>query len=670
MPTDPAHEIARLRDEIRRHDQKYYVEAAPEITDLEYDRLLASLNALEADHPRLITPDSPTQRIGDRPVEGLQQVEHRVPMLSIDNTYGIDELKKYAERTEKLLADEPIQWVVELKIDGVAVSLVYEEGRLVRGVTRGNGRIGDDITHNVRTVADIPLRLAGQKSPSVLEVRGEIYMANSDLVALNEVQERKGLPPFANTRNVTAGSIRLLDPRICAERRLRFFCHGVGQAEDMRSTTHMEFLDELRQYGLPATPRVECFASFAEAVEHCRQLIERLHELDFEIDGLVLKANRFDQRERLGATSKSPRWLIAYKFEKYEATTRLLEIQVQVGKTGAITPVAILEPVELAGSTVSRASLHNADEIERKDVRPGDVVVVEKAGKIIPHIVRVEKHERHGSPLKFAFPTSCPECGAKLAKDEGGVYIRCPNLECPAQVKERIRYFASRNAMDIEGLGDKLVDQLVAEGLVKSYADLYRLTLDDLMRLERMGQKSSENLLAGIEASKDRGLARLLNGLSIRHVGVRVATVLAEDFREIDALMEADVEQLSEINEIGPIIAESVHDFLHGDFGRRTVADLHTLGVSMKSTSAGHDDEAPRVLEGKTLVVTGTLVEYTRDEIKNLIAIHGGRAASSVSKKTDYVVVGEKAGSKLAKARQLGVTVLTEKQFQELLASG
>ena len=384
MPTDPAHEVDTLRDEIRRHDQKYYLEAAPEITDIEYDRLLQRLKSLEADHPELVTPDSPTRQIGDLPVESLEQVEHRVPMLSIDNTYGIDELKKYALRTEKLLTEEPIQWVVELKIDGVAVSLVYEEGQLVRGVTRGNGRIGDDITHNVRTVADIPLRLAGQNIPPVLEIRGEIYMANSDLVALNEVQERKSLPPYANTRNVTAGSIRLLDPRICAQRRLRFFCHGVGQAQGMQSTTHMEFLDELRHHGLPATPKVECFASFAEAVTHCEQLIERLHELDFEIDGLVLKVNRFDQRQRLGSTSKSPRWLIAYKFEKYEAITRLNEIQVQVGKTGAITPVANLEPVELAGTTVSRASLHNADEIERKDVRPGDVVVVEKAGKIIP----------------------------------------------------------------------------------------------------------------------------------------------------------------------------------------------------------------------------------------------------------------------------------------------
>ena len=665
MPSDPAAEIARLRDEIRYHDRRYYAEAAPEITDLQYDRLMERLETLEAKHPELVTLDSPTQRIGDQPVEGLDQVEHRVPMLSIDNTYSLEELRKYGQRTAKLLSGEPIEWVVELKIDGVAVSLLYEQGRLARGVTRGNGRLGDDITHNIRTIRDVPLRLQGERVPQMLEVRGEVYMTNSDLVLLNEAQRDKGEPPFANTRNVTAGSVRLLDPRLCAERRLRLFCHGVGYVEGLRSQTHMEFLDELRGYGLPATPQVECFQSFSAAVEHCERLIERLHELDFEIDGLVLKVNRFDQRQRLGATSKSPRWLIAYKFEKYEGTTRLKEIRVQVGKTGTITPVADLEPVELAGTTVSHASLHNADEIQRKDVRPGDVVVVEKAGKIIPHIVRVEKHERKGPLRKFVFPTQCPECGSKLVKDEGGVYIRCPNLQCPAQLKERIRYYASRNAMDIEGLGDKLVDQLVGEGLVRSCGDLYRLRLDQLIPLERMGRKSSENLLAGIEASKDRGLARLLSALSIRHVGTRVASVLAESFSSIDELMDADVERLSQINEIGPIIAQSVHEFLHSKFGSETIQDLKELGVKMES--AARAASGSRALEGKTLVVTGTLSKYTRDEINELIIRHGGRAASSVSKNTDYVVAGQQAGGKLDKARQLGVPVLTEEQFEELL---
>ncbi|MDY0168837.1 MAG: NAD-dependent DNA ligase LigA [Thermoguttaceae bacterium] len=669
MSTDPAGEVARLRAEIERHDRKYYVEAAPEISDLEYDRLLQRLKQLELEHPELVTADSPTQRIGDRPVEGLAEVAHRVPMLSIDNTYSISELRSYGRRTEKLLAGESIEWVVELKIDGVAVSLLYEDGRLVRGATRGNGVTGDDITHNVRTIRDVPLRLAGDDVPSVLEVRGEVYMTNSDLVRLNQRQQDEGKPPFANTRNVTAGSIRQLDPRICAGRNLRVFCHGVGYSEGLHARTHGEFLAELSQYGLPATPHVECFESFDAAVAHCEELIGRLHELDFEIDGLVLKVNRFDQRERLGSTSKSPRWVIAYKFEKYEGTTRLLDIKVQVGKTGTITPVAVLEPVELAGTTVSRASLHNADEIERKDVRVGDVVVVEKAGKIIPHIVRVELHERKGSPQKFRFPQECPECGTELVRDEGGVYIRCPNVEsCPAQLKERIRYFAGRNAMDVEGLGDKLVDQLVEQGLVRSCGDLYRLDAPTLTRLERMGEKSAKNLVDGIEASKQRGFARVLNALSIRHVGARVAAVLAERFRSMDALAAASADDLSQINEIGPVIARSVYDFLQSEAGRRIVDDLRSVGVKMESGQPA-DDSGTRKLEGKTFVVTGTLQKYTRDEIHALIDRHGGRAASSVSKNTDYLVAGEKAGSKLNKAQQLGVTVLDEAGFDAMLAA-
>jgi DNA ligase (NAD+) len=660
-----AEEVARLRAEIAAHDRRYYVEARPTITDLDYDRLVERLKAVEAAHPELIVPDSPSQRIGDQPVGSLPAAEHRVPMLSIDNTYSIEELRAFGARVAKALPGQPVEWVVELKVDGVAVSLIYENGRLVRGVTRGNGRVGDDITHNVRTVRDIPLRLTGEAFPSLLEVRGEIYMTNSDLVALNEIQQRKGLALFANTRNVTAGSIRQLDPRICAERRLRFFCHSVGAVEGLRAGTHAEFLDEMRGYGLPATPMAECFADFDTAVEHCEALVERLHEIDFEIDGLVLKVNRFEQRQRLGFTSKSPRWAIAYKFEKYEAPTRLNAIRVQVGKTGAITPVAELEPVELAGTIVSRASLHNADEIARKDVRPGDMVVVEKAGKIIPHVVRVEKHLRTEDLPPFAFPTECPECATRLVKDEGGVYIRCPNALCPAQLKERIRYFAGRNAMDIEGLGDKLVDQLVAERLVQSYGDLYRLTLDQLGGLERMGRKSSEKLLEAIEASKGRGLARLLNALSIRHVGTRVAGVLAEHFGSIDALVAADVEQLSRVPEIGTIIAQSIYDYLHGSFGQQVVDDLRAAGVEMtapQTVVAGN-----RTLSGKTIVVTGTLPRRSREEMEELIAAQGGRAASSVSKKTDFVVAGEKAGSKLDKARQLGVPVLSEDEFDAML---
>lgn len=671
MAETVANQIDRLRREIRGHDHKYYVEAAPEISDLQYDRLMQRLKRLEADHPELVTPDSPTQRVGEQPVDHLPSVAHRLPMLSIDNTYSVEELRKYGERVAKLLPDEQIEWVVELKIDGVAVSVVYENGLLTLGATRGDGRTGDDITHNVRTVRGAPLRLEGDDLPNLLEVRGEVYITNSDLVAINQLRGRRGDEPLANTRNAAAGAIRVLDPRVCAERRLRIFCHGVGEVDRLKSDNHMDFLAEIGRYGLPPTPRVECFSSFEAAVEHCESLVEHLHELDFEVDGLVLKVNRFDQRERLGSTSKSPRWMIAYKFEKYEAVTRLGEIRVQVGKTGTITPVADLEPVELAGTTVSRASLHNADEIERKDVRVGDTVVVEKAGKIIPHIVRVEKHQRKGNPPKFPFPTKCPECGTPVVQDEGGVYVRCPNQQCDAQVKQRIRYFASRSAMDIEGLGDKLVDQLVSHGLVKSFADLYRLTDEQLLNLERMGKRSAERLLAGIEESKTRGLARLLNGLSIRHVGARVASVLAKECGEMDSLRGADVQSLSGVDEVGPIIAQSVYNFLHSDYGQQTVDDLAAEGVVMQSESTNSEARsAEGALAGKTIVATGSLENYSRDEIKETIAHHGGRAASSVSSKTDFVLAGEKAGSKLDKAKQLGVPVLSEEEFEKLLAGG
>ncbi len=665
--SDAATEIARLRELIRYHDRKYYVEAAPEISDLEYDRLVERLKELEAAHPELVTPDSPTQRIGDQPVEGLQQVRHRVPMLSIDNTYSLDELRAYGHRVAKLLPGQHIEWVVELKVDGVAISLVYENGQLVRGVTRGDGLVGDDVTHNVRTVRGIPLRLHGEPAPALLEVRGEVYMTNSDLVALNQQLSREGADKkrlLANTRNAAAGSIRLLDPRECAKRRLRFFCHSVGAYQGISFHTHMEFLEQMQRYGLPITPQVKCFDSFDQAVEHCQALVERLHELDFEIDGLVLKVNDLRQREQLGSTAKAPRWVIAYKFEKYEATTRVKDIRVQVGKTGTITPVADLEPVEIAGTIVSRASLHNADEIERKDVRIGDVVVVEKAGKIIPHVVRVEKHLRDKPLRKFVFPTQCPECHTKLVKDEGGVYIRCPNLQCPAQLKERIRFFAARTAMDIEGLGEKLVDQLVEKKMVTCFGDLYRLKAEQLEGLERMGRRSSEKLVANIQASKDRGLARVLTALAIRHVGPRVAGSLAQHFGSIDRLATATVEEISQVSEIGPVIAQSVYDFLRSPWGKQTIEDLKQLGVKMEAEAA---PAASRALEGKTIVVTGTLPGYTRQQIEELIARHGGRAASSVSQNTDFVLAGDNPGSKLEKAKQLGVPVIDQRQFEAML---
>lgn len=667
MTKDVEERISELRKTIRHHDRKYYIDADPEISDLEYDRLMERLKKLEDQHPELVTPDSPTQRIGDAPVPYLEQVEHSIPMLSIENVYTEDELRKFANRVQEMLKGEPVRWVVELKIDGVAVSITFDQGVMVQGLTRGDGRVGDDITHNVRTLMNLPLRLESDHPPAKLEVRGEIYMTNEDLVTLNEQQAKLGEPLYKNTRNVTAGSVRLLDSRICASRKLRLFCHGVGLCEGLTAETHMEFLEEIRRLGLPPTPHVEAFDSIDDAITHANDLVEHLSDLEFEVDGLVFKVDRFDQRERLGIRAKSPRWLVAYKWEKYEATTRLNDIVVSIGKTGAVTPTAELEPVELAGTTVSRASLHNADEIQRKDTRIGDIVVVEKAGKIIPHIVRVEKHERKGELPEFVFPTKCPSCDTELVKDEGGVYIRCPNLSCPAQVRERILYFASKGAMDIDGLGEKLVDQLVDSGLVRSYGDLYRLTAEELTKLPRVGEKSAKNLLAGIEASKSRGLARLLNALSIRHVGSRVAEILADRFETMEALQKTDVETLSDVHEIGQIIAESVVEYFSSELGEHSVQDLKEMGVSMKALPRRSQVESK--LTGLNVVVTGTLSKYSRREIQDLIKQHGARASSSVSKNTDYVVVGEDAGSKLTKAQELGIPVLTEDEFEALIQS-
>ena len=672
MTTSAASRIAKLREEIRRHDRRYYVEAAPEISDRDYDRLVDELRDLEAKHPELVTPDSPTQRVGDEPVPELQPVRHRVPMMSIDNTYGADDLAAWGKRVEKLLADaghtEPVEWVLELKIDGVAMSLTYGSGRLALAATRGNGVTGDDVTHNVRTIHGVPLVLALSAPPQSIEVRGEVYMTNSDLVALNETQAQEGLPAFANTRNVAAGSIRLLDPRECARRPLRFFCHGVGDATGLGAASQTDLLAWAVEAGLPVAPGTQVFGSLDALVERGTAFIEELHDLDFEVDGFVVKVNRFDQQRILGATAKSPRWAIAWKFEKFEATTTLADIRVQVGRGGTITPVADLEPVELAGTIVRRASLHNADEIARKDIRIGDVLVVEKAGKVIPHVVRVEKHLRKGRQRSWEFPTECPECGTAVVKDEDGVYIRCPNVICPARCRERLRFFASRGAMDIEGLGDKLVEQLVATDLVKDYADLYALTAEQLEPLERMGKKSAAALVEQIAASRSRGLVRVLNGLGIRHVGPRVATLLSERFPTIEALQAASAAELASVPEIGEIIAASVHEWLQGDYGRRTIAGLRAAGVRLDVPEA--DRVAGGPLTGKTLVVTGTLAGFSRQEAEQAIRKAGGRASSSVSKKTDYLVAGEEAGSKLATAKKLGVPVIDEAELRRLLTGG
>ncbi|MFM7206999.1 MAG: NAD-dependent DNA ligase LigA [Planctomycetaceae bacterium] len=670
MTGSAATRIARLREEIRRHDRKYYVEAAPEIADRDYDRLVAELRELESRHPTLATPDSPTQRVGDEPVPELHPVRHRVPMMSIDNTYGVDDLVAWGRRVEKLLAEagdqRPVEWVLELKIDGVAMSLRYDAGSLAQAATRGNGVTGDDVTHNVRTLHDVPLVLDVASPPASIEVRGEVYMTNSDLVALNERQAEAGQPAFANTRNVAAGSIRLLDPRECAARPLRFFCHGVGDAAGLGAASQTDLLAWAVQAGLPVAPGSQAFESLDALVERGTALIEELHALDFEVDGFVVKVNRFDQQRILGATAKSPRWAIAWKFEKFEATTTLAGIRVQVGRGGTITPVADLEPVELAGTTVRRASLHNADEIARKDIRIGDVLVVEKAGKVIPHVVRVEKHLRRGRLRTWQFPTECPECGSAVVRDAEGVFIRCPNVDCPARRRERLRFFASRGAMDIEGLGDKLVDQLVSAGLVRDYADLYALTPEQLEPLERMGRKSAAALVDQIAGSRSRGLVRVLNALGIRHVGPRVATLLCDRFPTIEQLQAASADDLAGVAEIGGIIAQSVHEWLASDYGRRTIAGLRHAGVRLDVPEA--DRVAAGPLTGKTVVVTGTLAGFSRQEAEEAIRKAGGRSASSVSKKTDYLVAGTEAGSKLANAEKLGIPVLDEAGFRRLLA--
>ena len=673
MANNSDRDVARIRihelcQEIREHDQRYYVQAAPTITDLEYDRKLRELTDLETEFPEFAASDSPTRKLGDKPLEGLVQVTHRIPMLSIENTYSEQELREFFARTEKLLSGEAIEWVVELKVDGVAASIRYDDGLLVQAVTRGNGEVGDDITHNVRTLRGLPQRLLGKIVPKALELRGEIYMTNADLVSLNQQRTNTGEPEFKNTRNLTSGSIKLLDSKICAQRRLRFFCHGIGFCDGIDARDHMGFLKQVKEMGIPITPDVRCFANKEDAIAHCNRLVEELHSLDFEVDGLVIKVNSLEQRETLGATSKCPRWVIAYKIEKYEAITQLLDITTQIGKTGTVTPVAELQPVELAGTTVRRASLHNIEEIERKDIRIGDWVVVEKAGKIIPHIVRVEKHRRETELPAYAFPTKCPECDSELVKDPQGVYIRCVSKQCPAQWRQRLRYFATRDCMDIEGLGDKLVNQLVDSNLVGSFADLYSLSFEKLMSLDRMGKRSAENLLQGIESSKKHGMTRVLNAISIRHVGQRVAQILARRFGSIDALKSADLESIGNTNEIGPIIAQSVYDYFHSDDGLELIQQLGNAGVLLVASPEDAVDSSG-VFAGKTVVVTGSLSKYSRDEIERLIEQRGGRAASSVSKKTDFLIAGEAAGSKLEKALSLGVPVMTEAEFDALISS-
>ena len=657
--------IENLRREIEYHNYRYYIEANPELTDLEFDRLLDALKNLEKEHPELVTPESPTQRVGGGPISGFRQVRHEVPMLSIENTYNEAEVREFDIRIRRLLEGIAPRYIVEYKIDGVSAALVYENGVFTLGITRGDGLGGDDITHNLRTVRDIPLRLrvSGAPPPEILEVRGEIYMTHTELSRLNRIQTDRGEKVFANCRNAAAGSLKLLDPRECGRRNLRFFAHSVGRPGGFDAASHTAFFEKTRNCGIPVVPHSSPFHSIDEVLDYCREMFEARETLDYETDGMVIKVDDFEQRRRLGATAKFPRWVIAYKVELWQAEAELLDIRVQVGKTGVLTPVAELRTVEIAGTRVSRASLHNADEIARKDIRIGDHVIVEKAGKIIPHVVRAELEKRSGDERPYKFPAQCPVCGENVGRDEGGVYIRCLNPSCPAQLKERLAFFASRQAMDIEGMGPALIDQLVDKKAVNSLGDIFALTADQLKDLDRMGEKSAMKIIAGVEASKERGLARVLTALGIRHVGEGTARLLAEEFGDIHALTAASQERIAEIAGVGDVVAKSVHDFFKSRAGTDTLQAFEARGVRMTEETRARISETHPKFAGKTFVVTGTMKRFSRLEMEALIRSLGGKTTSSVSKKTDFVIAGADPGSKLEKAQTLGIEVLTEDDF-------
>ena len=680
LPLEDVPRIMALRELLNYFNHRYYDESISEITDTEFDSLMKELSELEAQHPEIDSSSSPARRVGGNVIDSLKEVRHKIVMLSIENVYEPEGVLKFAESAyQKLPERSQIRWVLELKIDGVAISLHYRRGKLVQAVTRGDGEKGNDVTHNIRTIHDVPLELKfTDPIPEEVEIRGEVYLTNHGLSLLNERQKALGKEFYANPRNAASGSILLKDPKICAQRPLKMFCHSVGETDSLPCQNHTEFLEAVQSWGLTPTPNVQHFSDVKAAIAYCEQNLESLFNLDFEADGFVLKVDDFTQRKILGETSKFPRWLIALKFQKYEAVTRLLNIFTQVGKTGVITPVAELEPVLLAGTTVSRSSLHNASEIRRKDIRVGDWVVVEKAGKIIPHIVRSEIHRREKDLPEYQFPTKCPICDSELIQDDGGIYIRCSNPRCPARWSEKILYFGSRDAMNIKGLGTKLGTQLMEKGFLNSYADLYRLedvlTPEKINSLARVGAKMVENLCREIKSSKTRGLARLLNALSIPHLGKETAELLAMKFLSMESLQNASQAQIALIDGIGDTIAESVFTFLHSDEGEKTIQELKEAGVLMDfidengrlaAANSASQENAFLPLLGQTIVATGKLKHFTRQEIEGFIKQLGGKPASSVSAKTSFVIAGEEAGSKLTKAKELGIEVLSEIEFLE-----
>lgn len=656
--------VHQLRQEIEDHNRRYYQEAAPTISDREYDALYRELIDLEKQFPALAAPDSPTQRVGGEPLKAFAQITHRVPMLSLDNTYSEEEVKDFYRRMERLLPNRKIPVVIEPKVDGVAVSLLYEKGALRYAATRGDGTVGDDITQNIRTIRAVPKQLKGDV-PDVLEVRGEAYLDKGGFARLNAERKAADLPEFANPRNAAAGSLKQLDPAIAAQRPLGVVFYGTGLIEGATLDKHSELFALLKKLGLPGSERWWLAGSVEEILQAIHELDRIRHDFAYQTDGAVVKVDAFSQREILGFTAKSPRWAIAFKYEAERVETRLLDILIQVGRTGTLTPVAALEPVTVGGSRVARATLHNEEEIERKDIRIGDTVVIEKAGEVIPAVVSVRTDLRTGSEKKFRMPTNCPECGSAVVKDEGQVAVRCVNSQCPAQVRRRIEHFASRGAMDIEGLGEAVINQLVQQKLLGDVGDIYSLKAEPLNELERMGEKSVSNLLGAIQQSKSRPLWRLLFGLGILHVGVSAARALADHFPHLDAIKESSVEELQRIPDVGEVVGQSIHDFFREPHNLALIEKLRQAGLRFEAEPKTAGTAVPG-FKGTTWVITGTLSQ-SRDEIAELILARGGKVSGSVGKKTSFVLAGEEAGSKLEKAKKLAVRVLDETAFRKML---
>jgi DNA ligase (NAD+) len=658
--------VKKLREQINHHNYLYYVLDSPEISDAEYDRLFDELSELEEKYPQLVTPDSPTQRVGATPLEEFKTVRHSIPMLSLNKATSESEFLDFHRRVLELSgADEKkIKYTVEPKFDGLAVELIYENGMLTIGSTRGDGVVGEDVTLNLRTIKTIPLKLMGKASPRLLEIRGEVIMHKDDFEKLNKGRERAEEPPFANPRNAAAGSVRQLDPKITSTRPLNMFAYAVGRVEGKKLTNHWDSISYLRQLGLKISQYVELCESVEQVKEYYQKILDARNDLPYEIDGIVIKVNEFAMQERLGELSRSPRWAVAWKFPAQQERTKIKDIIVSVGRTGALTPVAMLEPVRVGGVEVSRATLHNEDEVKKKDVRIGDTVVVQRAGDVIPEVVKVVESKRTGKEKKFVMPDKCPVCGSKAERPEGEAIHRCTGIACPAQIKENLSHFVWKGAMDMDGLGYKFLEQMVDKKIIKDQADLYFLKKEDLMKMDRMGDKLAENLLSAIDKSRNPSLTNLIFALGIRNVGYHLAGVLAKNFKSIDNLAKQSVEDLTQVHEIGPIVAQSIYNFFHNPKNLKVLEKLRKGGVKFPVEKV-KAKETP--LSGKTFVLTGGLDSFTRDQARKLIEDLGGRVSSSVSKKTDFVIVGKDPGAKYDNALKLGVKTISEEEFEKMI---